>query len=444
MKTNVDVVLLRAKGYFSIEKAPPIGIICIASYILDKYTVKILDREREPDEDCTDFVKNKIVPLNPRIIGISAMSAQVTDALALGKLIKEYLPKTRIVFGGTHFSSVPEDGLKYGHAVVVGEGEVIFKEMCGWPEEKIGGIFYGRPLENLDDIPIPSDEFLLASQEPEDNQYLFLSSRGCPFNCTYCLSKDIKQKGMRYHSIDYVIRYLEKIRRLYPDIKRIWFVDDIFIVKEKRVTEFCEKSAKAGFDFEYSFFAHANYVKDLSLFKKMVKHNFTYAYLGVESGNNAVLKKIKKSTTVEKIEKAAKILKKSGLYTNTMFMIGNISETKETVIDSISFSQKLGLPTSFVFAEPFPGTEFLNEIKNNPQVGRLITNDFRPISEITFVPKDLDEKTMLELMNKAQKYKAYKYRLSYHLKHPRKSLSKIKNKFIAKLSARQGVNFLRE
>lgn len=354
MKTNIDVVLIRAKGYFSIEKAPPIGITCIASYISDKYSVKILDRECETDENYSDFVKNKITPLSPRIVGISSMSAQVKDAMSLGKTIKEYLPQARIVFGGAHFSSVPEDYLEYGHAVIVGEGETIFKEICGYPQDRIKGIFFGKPLDNIDDIPIPSDELLIASQEPKDNQYLFLSSRGCPFNCTYCLSRDIKQKGIRYHSIDYIIEYLKKIKRLYPNVKRIWFIDDVFIVNRKRVIGFCEKSVKEGFNFEYSFFAHANYVKDLSLFKKMVKYNFTYVYMGVESGNNEILKEIKKSTTVEVIERAIKILKKSGLYPCTTFMIGNISETKETVTDSINFSKKLGVPAYFNFAEPFP------------------------------------------------------------------------------------------
>lgn len=68
-------------------------------------------------------------------------------------------------------------------------------------------------------------------------------------------------------------------------------------------------------------------------------------------------------------------------------------------------------------------------------MGKIISNDFKPIHEITFVPKDLDEKTMHELMKKAQKYKAYKFRLYYCFKHPRKTLSKIKYMVIAKFGA---------
>ncbi|MFA5410244.1 MAG: radical SAM protein [Candidatus Omnitrophota bacterium] len=428
MREGSDVVLIRAKGYFSFEKAPPIGITCIASYISDKYSVKIFDRERNPNEDYVDFIKNKIVPLNPRIIGISAVSAQIKDALMIGRLASQYLPKAKIVFGGVHFSSVPEDGLKSGHAVIVGEGEVVFKELCGLPEERIKGVFYGRPLENLDEIPIPADEFILASQEPKDGEYLFLSSRGCPFNCTYCLSRDSKQRQIRLHSIDYVVSYLQKVRQLYPDIKKVWFVDDVFIVNEERVIEFCDKSSKANLNFEYSFFAHANYVKKIALFKKMVRHNFNCVYIGIESGDNGILKKIKKNTTVEVIEKAVRILKKSGLYCVATYMIGNISETKKTVLDTINFSRRLGIPAIFNFAEPFPGTEFFNEVENEPQVGKRITEDFRSINEITFVPRDLDEKTMLELRNEAEKYKPYKYLMSYYLKHPRKGLVKIKNR----------------
>jgi len=427
----LDVALIRAKGGWTVESAPAIGIISIASYISDEYSVEIFDREKNASQDCEEFVIQEIVKQSPRIVGISATSTQFEDAKEIAKIARKLLPQSKIVFGGIHFTSSPDDGLKYGDAVVVGEAETKFKEICSLPDNEIKGIFQGEPLVDLDQIPLPSNEMIISSHY-KDNQFLLLTSRGCPFSCTYCLSQDMKLKKVRYHSIDYIIKYLQKINRLLPMIDVIWFVDDVFISKKDRVLEFCEKSKREQLPFRYKFFAHANYVSDLSLFKTMFKHNFINVSIGIESGNDEILKKIKKNTSVKKIKKAVEILKSSGLYVMPSFMIGNISETEKTVMDSINLSNELGLPSSFCFAEPFPGTVFLKEIQENPSVGRIIKEGYHSIITVTFVPKDLTEEMMINLWKKAQN-KAYKYRVMYHLLHPRVTLFKMNSKMKSKM-----------
>ena len=160
----------------------------------------------------------------------------------------------------------------------------------------------------------------------------------------------------------------------------------------------------------------------------MARYNFNCVYIGIESGNNAILRKIKKNTTIDEIEKAVGILKNSGLYCVATYMIGNVSETKETVLDTINFARRLGIPAIYNFAEPFPGTEFFNEINGNPALGKCITEGFRSISEITFVPNDLDEKTMRDLRMEADSRKPYKYLLYYYFRHPKKGFLKLKSK----------------
>ena len=448
----VDLVLVRTRnnpnpgvkknsdsGAYSGRRMPPFGIMNIAAYArMQGYTAKIIDLFH-PDYDDVSIpeVAQQIIDLQPKMCGISAMTSQSVEAMALGDVLMAR-SEIKVVHGGVHAATLPGDALKHGHFVVQGDGEHTMVELlrsvetgeAAWADRGSLGqenphltraqlekrqltvvnaepsrVIPGKLLnvEDLAEIPFPQKaEFDETAFDPGmSTHFPIITARGCPYRCVFC--KDgfgLRQSKVRYYPVDYVVDYLEFIQKTYG-FERIIVLDDIFLSSVDRMEEMAEKLSARGLKFKFQCQVHANTVKP-KFIEVMHKLGIEWVYIGIESGNNDIHKLINKGTTVEKIEAAVNLLKESGFYIAGMFMIGNVGETVETVTDTIKFADRLPLDrTWFSFAAPYPGTPFYDMVE---EYGEILEPDFGKWNqaELVYKPNDISIDDMYRLMRKAQ------------------------------------------
>lgn len=366
-------------------KSAPLNLAYLASYLRKEkpYTkISILDCEnlrlKYPE------IENRIKEYQPDVMGITMPTPVYTQGLEVAKIAKWINPNIKVVVGGPHPTAFPKEvsGEPCIDAAVYGEGEKTFTNLVdafenGYSLKSIKGIAYNtylnppQPLiENLDTIPFPARDLLPldvyyappTKRETNTPNANIISSRGCPYNCTYCMSRIIWQKKVRFRSVQNVIDEIKECINKYGR-GEFNFNDELFTLNRKRTLEFCDMVAKCDLRISWVCALRVDYVWGDVLYK-MKEAGCKKVMFGFESGSQKVLDLMKKGTTLKQAEEAVKTTKRIGIKTSGAFMIGNIGETEETVRETINFAKKLNVDTvSFYVASPYPGTEFYNTAK---------------------------------------------------------------------------------
>jgi len=168
----------------------------------------------------------------------------------------------------------------------------------------------------------------------------------------------------RVRSVENVVDEFEYIAEEIPEVKEIFIEDDTFTIDRKRVKEICEEIIKRKLDVTWSCNARADL--DYETMKAMKEAGCRLLDVGYESGNDNILKNIKKGITLDKARDFTKNAKKAGLMILADFVIGLPGETKETVEKTIKFVKELKPELmQFSVATPIPGTEFYDWVKEN-------------------------------------------------------------------------------
>lgn len=381
---------------------PPLGLLYLAGYIkkYSDYELKIIDAQVEK----MDYhqLEEEIKKFNPDIVGITAMTFTLLDVLKSVEAAKKSCPKSKIVIGGPHVQIYSEEtaNLKNIDYVVLGEGEKIFLELIqniNNPEKLklIKGLVFkdgdkiintGRPdyFNNLDEIPFPPREILpykkyFSLLAKEKTITTMFTSRGCPFQCAFC-DRPAMGRNFRARSAKNVVDEIEKCLDL--KIKEIFIYDDTFTVDQKRVIDICNEIIKRNLKFTWDIRARVNTVDEeiLILLKKAGCERIHY---GVEAGTEKILKVLNKQITLDQALKAFKLSRKLKIQTLAYFMIGAPTETKEDIMETISFMKKLNPDfVQITLLTPFPGTkvyqwaleqkifdDYWKDFAKNPQIG---------------------------------------------------------------------------
>lgn len=359
----------------------PLNLGYIASVLLKKgYEVTIFDPETE-NMSCEE-IKNFLKKNSPDIVGITCTTPNFTNASIITEWIKEEL-HIPVVLGGVHASALSEQTIKEHSEfdiITVGEGELSFVEICAYYENKIkslddikgivyrdkSGIKKTKPrqfIKNIDSLPFPA-RHLVDLTKYKLNVHIdlgkksatILTSRGCPFQCTYCASYLTLGDRFRAHSAKYVIQELEHLTNKYG-IKHVAIQDDTFTVDKKRVEKICKSLINKKIKIDWYCFARVDTVSEeiLTLMKKAGCYSIGY---GIESADETVLKNIKKDITPAQCRKALKISNKLGIRTLAFFMFGSPGETRESIEKTIKFAKELNPNLAFFNSlVPYPGTE---------------------------------------------------------------------------------------
>ncbi len=321
----------------------------------------------------------KIESFGPQLIGISLVSLLYKKSYELIRNIKNLYPNMKTVVGGPHVTVLQEKVLEECPSIdygIVYEGEETLVELCkdekseteikGLIHKKDHQIIYNgnRPLKrNLDQISFPRyEKFELKKYINEMPLY---SSRGCPYECIFCLNKLIS-KHFRWRSPEHVV---DEIEYWYKRGYRIFnFDDDNFSFINRRVYGICDEIERRGIkdaEFRCSNGLRADRVTR-ELLARMRKTGFNYIAFGVDGGNNKMLKMNKKGETIEQIEKAIKNSCELGFDVKVFCVIGMPHETREDIEDSFRVVQKYPIKRVIMNNPiPYPGTELFEIVKEN-------------------------------------------------------------------------------
>ncbi len=408
----------------------PIGIAIIAAFVRDNnYEVMIVDNAINNYSD-TELV-NIIGKFNPDIVGISGVTLRYPGMKRVSRLVREFFSKVLLIGGGVHVTARPEEGVDLFDVIIIGEAESAFLEISNkfmafleksreiyndipglCYRNESGEIVYTREqliITNLDDLPFPAYDLLDIHSYSElgRKSINIITSRGCPFNCSFCASPFLYKHKVRYNSVSYVVRLMDHLFEKYH-INNFFISDDIFPLNEARVIELCNQLIAKNKGYSMNCLTHAK-LANADIYKLMKKAGFVTISIGIESGNDEILKKISKGITVRESIEAIKAIKEAGILVQALYMIGNIGETEETIMDTINFAkeynpqfengQRVGYNV-FQYALPYPGTRFQKEVA---QYGDLLLEDYclMPLFEPTFIPKGLTKSKMMELMDRA-------------------------------------------
>lgn len=308
--------------------------------------------------------------------------------------IKEQKPSTVTVLTGPHVSILPEESLRLAKGAVDivcrGEFDYSTKELCEGREwEKVDGISFLRdgklvqtpdrpPIEDLDALPfvsqvyqrdLPVKEYIIPHfLHPYVSIY---SSRGCPSRCIYCLwPQTITGRVMRTRSPENVYQEVKWIMENIPGVREISFDDDTFSADRRHAREVAEKLKPLGISWTIN--ARANC--DFETLRIMREAGLRHVVVGFETGNDQILKNIKKGITKAQAIEFTKNCKKLGLSVHGAFIMGLPGETRETIQETIEFAKAMDLNSiQASLASPYPGTEFYELCKKE---GWISTDSF--------------------------------------------------------------------
>ncbi len=315
-------------------------------------------------------------------------------------IIKEINRNAVIIAGGSAAMSVPELLLQNSKVDVVcaGEGEKVIvdlleelksnklknlKHIKGFYYKTDGEVFFsGKPdmLSDLDlesDIPaydlLPMEIYLANPIIGFGRDIDFISSRGCPFSCTFCYQP--WGSHFRAHSVSLIIDTLKYLKKNYG-IDFVSFQDDEFMAQKSRVYEFCEQVSKHIPDLLWSCTGRVNLVKDdiVSVMRNAGCVSISY---GFESGSPRMLKNMNKIATVEQMENVIRINRKYGMMLPVSFIIGMPGEDDGSCVETVEFCVRNKIPLkSIMFATPYPGTQLFEFAVSSGRIRKDKLHDF--------------------------------------------------------------------
>lgn len=294
------------------------------------------------------------------IVGVSLVTNDFPKAISLSNTIRERggsrVPL--IIFGGVHPTIRPEECLRHCDYVVRGEGEEALLDICTDASriksyENISYSENGKPIHNeLRKLECNLDKYPFYKSKEEDSRerYMIMTSRGCPFNCTYCynnyLKSNYKGKGpfVRYRSIDNVLEELEFAKKHYKRLNLIQFYDDNFLLRNiKELKVFCN-DYKKKISIPFSCLANPNLISEekIALLKDA---GLEHIQIGIESGSDRInreiyARKITKKKTLECVNVCHKY--SIALYFDLLF--NNPYETKEDLKETLKFINSIPRP----------------------------------------------------------------------------------------------------
>lgn len=417
-KVSTDPILTRCTGVPS--KAPytwpPVGLAYIASAIRDfsGADVKILDAQVD------DFQVGIAKEFD--LIAVNSGTPTINYDIKLCMRLKE-LNGPKIALMGVHAAYFHEDMVKYCDFVVRGEPDTVLVNMAksldkGGDVKKVGGITWKdtnnkihinrdeKPAENLDKFPFQAIDLLskkyydiLAKRRPIA---FMITSRGCPFQCTFCSAKFYSKK-YRCRSTGHVFGEMKFLRD--RGFKDLTLFDDSFTVNKKRVIEICGLIKKEKLDITWRCLSRVDMINKEMLVK--MKNSGCYQIqFGVESGDQRILDLMKKDVSIDRIRKAFGLCDKIGIETVGFFMLGYPGES----FSSIDSTLKLANETrpdfvTFNLFTPLPGSEIFESVP----IKEWENYDFTSTSFCN-IPSGI----MKEIIGKA--YKDYYFRPSYILR----------------------------
>jgi radical SAM superfamily enzyme YgiQ (UPF0313 family) len=349
------------------------------------YAVRILDERVLGDFDRS---LNEAIASGPLFAGISAMTGyQIHHGIQIARSVRALNPSLPIVWGGVHPTIHPDSTIRHGlvDAVVIGDGEETAVDLAHALEDggglsRVRGIVFKdagqivhteeRPKLDLEQFPDPDyslveiGDYYTIGHISRTRQLQIVTSRGCPFHCGYCY---LLLPGLRGYRTISAQRVYDAIRRLSEGygIKSVFFYDDYFFGDRARVLELVELLQRRPLGVQFEVSCRIDFlVRESDEFLGRLRNaGFTELLIGVESGSDRILKKIRKGFTREQVLEANRKLAKAGISSKMSWMAGFPGETEDDFYQTVDLMLQLATEnplcslTPLGIYTPYPGTE---------------------------------------------------------------------------------------
>ncbi|MBF0289800.1 MAG: radical SAM protein [SAR324 cluster bacterium] len=364
-------ILLISPKYNAHIIAPHLGLGYLSSSLKkDGHQVLVMDGLRE---------EIQYDPKDWDLVGITAMSTYFPEAVAEAKRAKSYGLKT--IIGGPHTIAIPRQSLIDAAAdyACVGEGEITLRQLASeLPLSEVEGLLYWENGEIKQSSPKQFHKQIDDFGQPDWNSidprsYPFaphgmiarafplapiITSRGCPYRCTYCSAPITAGKGMRYRDPVQVVDEIEMLIKNYG-VREIQIEDDNFTIKRSHTVAICEEILKRNIKV---FWSLPNGVRidrlDRELIRLMKRSGCYLMALGIESANQRILDMVKKRLNQKIVKDMVQEVVDAGIEAWGFFMVGFPGETREEILNTINFGLTLPLTRAqFTKTTPLPGTE---------------------------------------------------------------------------------------
>jgi anaerobic magnesium-protoporphyrin IX monomethyl ester cyclase len=379
----------------------PHWMLWLAGHIERKgYSVDVVDVKSNVNGDFSESEKERVFRETvERVAGsrspLVGLSGFTEDYRNLVKLASEIKQRTdaKIIVGGIHATVSPEDFFikedSPFDAAVVGDGEMVLTNIIetekngrhSW--EKISGLVFRNQkgvvrtspqsvFPSLDNMPIHPYDKLDMNFYLQPQQFLLrpiylsgihlFTARGCPYACTFCANS---RKKVRYRPIDSVIEEIKYLKETY-DIDGFYIHDDTFTTKSGRVIEFCEKLTGLKYRFVWGMEGRVNQFPE-RVFRALKKSGCIQIDLGVESGSQECLNRMKKGITVKGTEEIFRRCRSEKIRTYANILINTPEETEEDVKRTIELMESIKATTyGICVTTPYPGTEIYGHYVRPP------------------------------------------------------------------------------
>ena len=366
LKTNICLINTPNPELRDDRLDVPIGLLYIATHLKNRgHSVSICDLAGIPESEWVN-----IIPF-ANYYGFSTYTCNFHITLRIKDIAKQINPKAITIVGGAHATALPEETSKLGFDyVVIGEGEGAIESII---EDKESVFVRMPPILNLDNLPyidyslvdINSYHRLIESEKAIS----VFSSRGCPFNCSFCSSKAVDYgRQYRKRSVGHFLGELEQIKKDYGDI-RFRIKDDLFTYDVGWIKEF----ARNADNLKYDCLVRAGYHQDIPKYLK--DSGCTIVSIGIESGSDRVLKVMNKHTTREVNIQAIRQMKDAGIKVLIWIIVGFPGEDWNSVKETVDMVNETAPDITTIYPLiPYPGTDIW---KNPKRYGmRIIDRDF--------------------------------------------------------------------
>ena len=374
--------------------SPPLGLAYLAAALERAgVEVRILDLVVRPYTP--ELLEALLSDFRPDAAGVTAVTMTVDHALGVLADLKAIAPDLPTVIGGPHVSFQAEETLRLAPAVdyvVVGEGEETVVELAraieaGADFESIPGLAYRRnngihqtdprpPGIDVDTLAPPARHLLpLGRYRALGMAISMTTSRGCPFQCIFCVGRRMVGAKVRYRDPISVVDEMAVLAGY--GFHQINIADDLFTANKRHCLEVCDEILRRGLRVKWTSFARVDTVSP-EVLVAMKRAGCGAVSFGVETGDPEIMKTIRKGITLGQVIEAVEMCNRAGIIPHASFILGLPGETPDTLARTIAFGEKLkklGVSHGFHLLAPFPGTRVRDEAQGYGL--KILTDDWR-------------------------------------------------------------------
>lgn len=329
-------------------------------------------------------ISTVIEEIRPQVVGIYSSSQTFRSSCIVANIVKRFNKDILVILGGPHASMVGGEILKCDDidVCVKGEGEATIVELLNALDKNsefddLKGVVYKKGntvieteqrefIQDLDSLTFPhktaEDVLIDFKHYPVTAFHRIFANRGCPYSCAFCGSRKIWSTEVRFRTPGNVIEEMMGLKKM--GLKAVYFSDDTFGVSKDWIKEFCVDLKKYCSGIKWKCEIHPKLIDD-AIIKAMKSAGCHMVEVGIESGSNDILEKLRKKITIEEALAACEILNKNKVDLQAFIMIGFPYETEDSLQETVQAIKRIKGKIYINTFSPFPGTEMFDFCKTN-------------------------------------------------------------------------------